>query len=67
MSRRMAWGRARLWQWLARRADDMSRTSAALDRIALSAMRLCERRAAEATARAIGRDDAARRLRESGR
>jgi len=64
MSRRMAWGAARLWQWLARRADQLSRASAATDRAALAMMRFCERRAAEAVARAIGSDAAARVGRE---
>jgi hypothetical protein len=53
--RRWLWV-ARVWQWLARRADCMGRASDATSRAALAAMRVCERRAARAMARAIGRD-----------
>jgi hypothetical protein len=69
MQNTRAWTSARFWLLLARPGNALGRLFGALDHLCLRWMRFCERKAAFATARALGRDldDLSRRLREAGR
>ena len=69
MRHRASWALAQAWIWLARGADAVMRAIPGSAGLALRTMRACERRAAIATARAIGAelDTKLARLRETGR